>query len=354
MGYGMAPGNTLMGGAAALSGGAPGAPGMGGSVAKSSRVCRHYVRGRCTWGPQCRFTHDPAALAMEASKPDMFGAKPPGAPMGRPMSGGSGSGQDRTGSWLGMQQSQLQNQRHTILLAALQAKFMIRALPNAGAPPDGSQKGQVILTSLPSAPEIIITVLNDGAIGSALERLEADERVREGGLLYLVGESSVFWSMMRLWHVKGSTSSQRWDEALERANTQGTVECMFFRTSAGCLSQRCAFEHVGIPGNQPPQQQQQQPPQQQQQQQPNPNAQRYHPSLAHMQAQQQGGDMSGLLHSQGLLAQQGSPDSPDAASRLNVLLEDDSQQDQQNSAKKSPGQHPSGNTGDMDAIRGIW
>lgn len=277
--------------------------GGGGGGAKSTRICRHFARGRCTWGAQCRFSHDVAALAQMGMDPGMGGKPfdmqqgmhanhqlfaaggmpkqppqqpqsqlhqslrqrmdmppqqaPPAPQQQQPQSqqpsqqapAAGGSGDTGRSAWLGAQQATLQSQRHAILIAALQAKFQIRTVA-AGAGEGGSgQRGQVILTSLTNAPEIVITVYDDAQVTEMLEQLEQDERVREGGLHYLIGESSVFWSMMRLWHVNGSTTSPRWDANLEKAATSGTVECMFYKTTIGCLTQRCNFEHQDGAGN---------------------------------------------------------------------------------------------------------
>lgn len=271
-GLGQHPLNSA--GAAALGGlgsgnNQAGGLGLGGGngASKSARVCRHFVRGRCTWGAQCRFSHDVSAIgslgAGGLDGPGMGslggaggmaglagaapflpgGAKPGGMGYGalhqslRPRDDAA-----TRSAWLGVQQQTLQSQRHAILIAALQAKFQIRTV--GGATTDGVQRGQVILTSLANAPEIVINVFNEQQVAAMLESLESDERVREGGLHYFIGESSVFWSMMRLWHVSGSTTSAKWDAVLEKAAQSGHVECMFEKTAVGCLAQRCAFEHV--------------------------------------------------------------------------------------------------------------
>ena len=320
----------------------PGGNGAGGANTKSNRICRHYARGRCTWGNQCRFSHDasPAELlaaaaaashngsggstggmgqsnnvgglaavlggggaglqigsnmrssdpfkaSNNASMPAFKSVLSPQAVgmLGGGMSSGGGGGArnlyvvpgqgqggqgmlfslDGSGStgggtlmmapgaaaasnapdatWLGAQQSQLQVQRHTILHAALHAKFLIRQVQgDSGA---AGQRGQVVITSLSNCPEIIIQVLNELQVHQALAQLEHDERVRDGGLHYLIGESSVFWSMMRLWHMTGSTTHPKWDQALERAMSHSQVDCMFHRSSAGCLAPRCPFDHGG-------------------------------------------------------------------------------------------------------------
>ena len=141
--------------------------------------------------------------------------------------------------WIGAQQQQLQQQRNAILKAAIDGQFAVR--PVIGA--DGQSRHMIHLTTIPS-PEIAIQLLNEVSLKTQLQLLEQDERVREGGLHYLVGEPSVFWSMIRHFHQTGTTTSTKWDTLIQRARQLGRVDCMFFRSAAGCLSVGCAFDHV--------------------------------------------------------------------------------------------------------------
>jgi hypothetical protein len=50
--------------------------------------------------------------------------------------------------------------------------------------------------------------------------------------------------MIRHFHQTGTTTSSKWDAMIQRARQLGRVECMFFRSAAGCLSIGCAFDHV--------------------------------------------------------------------------------------------------------------
>lgn len=214
------------------------------STGKSTRVCRHFVRGRCTWGAACRFSHE----ADRAGEVDMLGTVP--SPKGvssptfpSPM-GGVGvqslpHGVTSQQAWIGAQQAQLQQQRNAILKAAMDGQFAVR--PIVG--PDGQAHHTIHLTTLPS-PEIAIQLLNDQQLRQQLQQLEMDDRIRESGLHYLIGEPSVFWSMIRQWHQAGTTSSPKWDAMLSRARQTQQVDCMFYRSAAGCLSPNCPFEHT--------------------------------------------------------------------------------------------------------------
>lgn len=207
---------------------------------KSTRVCRHFVRGRCTWGAACRFSHE----ADRAGELDMLGVVPSpkissptfATPIGaQPIPQGMTSQQ----AWIGAQQAQLQQQRNAILRAAMDGQFAVRPLMG----PDGQTHHTIHLTTLPS-PEISIQLLGEQQLRQQLQQLELDDRIRESGLHYLIGEPSVFWSMVRHWHQTGTTSSAKWDAMLSRARQTQQVDCMFYRSAAGCLTPSCPFEHT--------------------------------------------------------------------------------------------------------------
>ena len=48
---------------------------MANAVRRSSRICRHFVRGICTWGASCRFSHDFNDTNAEVS-PQSISAEP--------------------------------------------------------------------------------------------------------------------------------------------------------------------------------------------------------------------------------------------------------------------------------------
>jgi hypothetical protein len=148
--------------------------------------------------------------------------------------------------WIGAQQAQLQQQRHAILKAALDGQFAVRPFVAA----DGANHHTIHLTSLPS-PEIAIQLLTEPQLRTQLALLEKDERVRDGGLHYLIGEPSVFWSMVRHYLQTGSTTSNKWDALIQLARL-GQVDCMFFRSAAGCVNPSCPFDHVPKTFPQPP------------------------------------------------------------------------------------------------------
>lgn len=259
---------------------------------KAARVCRHYARGRCTWGDGCRFSHDMEAApvlfdgASESGDAAQVGAgqsETAGAQAARDervresQSGGNGAtARAAYSAFVGEQQQLLMSQRHAVLDAALQAKFQIRAIPqraprsaDAASEPE---RGQVILTSLANAPDIVVTLLSDDDVAESLRTLtEDDVRLARGGPLFLVGEASVFWGAMRRWHVGGTTGHADWDAQLARmlearedpsagaadaastgkpALPKSAVSCLFERLpssyagSAGCVCrERCPFAH---------------------------------------------------------------------------------------------------------------
>jgi hypothetical protein len=243
-----------------------------------TKVCRHFVRGRCTWGDDCRFSHDLSSAVFEGPESSVFatneadsgtGEAPWNATRFSP-SAVAMQVADEHQRYLGHQQQLLQAQRHAVLEAALQAKFQIRAIANRSQQSaekdstsgDGQtslspgsnghchQRGQVILTSIANAPDIIISILEPEDLRRQLDELANHPRVNAGGLHYLLGEASVFWSMVRLWHVSGTTGDAAWDGELDRAQRDGScaVHCMFHRMLAGCLAPRCPFRHEGPSG----------------------------------------------------------------------------------------------------------
>lgn len=220
------------------------------SGAKSNRVCRHFTRGRCTWGAACRFSHEPEPqLPQQGQQQQQQGSQiTVQAKSGNTGNNGGGNNTPTTPNsphaWIGVQQLQLQQQRNAILKAAMDGQFAVR--PVVGA--DGQSRHMIHLTTIPS-PEIAIQLLGEPNLKAQLQLLEHDDRVREGGLHYLIGEPSVFWSMIRHFHQTGSTTSAKWDALILRARQLGRVECMFYRSAAGCLSIGCNFDHISKAAN---------------------------------------------------------------------------------------------------------
>ncbi|ORC91957.1 uncharacterized protein TM35_000041710 [Trypanosoma theileri] len=182
---------------------------------KSQRVCRHFARGRCTWGSSCRFSHDVERAAVDDVQVNQ--------------------------TFIRIQQQQLQKERHAILKAALDGEFEIK--PYSAT--DGYQRHMVQLR-ISSSPIFIPRLLSEEALQQQLIELEGNEQLRIGGLLFLVGEPAVFWSMMQLYSVRRTTTSAKWDTLLANAK-RGYVECMFFRSIVGCLSVDCPFSHSTTP-----------------------------------------------------------------------------------------------------------
>ncbi|KAJ1558409.1 hypothetical protein HK096_001184 [Nowakowskiella sp. JEL0078] len=101
-------------------------------------------------------------------------------------------------------------------------------------------------TSLPS-PRSVSFLIDAELVGQMLAGLESDARFREGGILYLIGHSNLFWSMMLLWHRSGSTGHSGWDFVLKRIisdpSNPDLIDCMFFCTPFGCLTHSCQYVH---------------------------------------------------------------------------------------------------------------
>lgn len=181
------------------------------SALRSQRVCRHFARGRCTWGASCRFSHDVKRPSL-----DDVQINP---------------------AFIGAQQQQLQKERHAILKAALDGDFEIKPYNVS----EGFQRHIVHLRMSPSIP--LPRLLTEDALKQQLVELEGNEQLRMGGLLFLVGEPVVFWSMMQLYCIRRTTTSSKWDTLLANAK-RGCVECMFFRSAVGCLGNDCPFLHT--------------------------------------------------------------------------------------------------------------
>ena len=176
-------------------------------------ICRHYTRGLCTWGAECRFSH---SLVPETSNytPSMVPMmQTPNITM-------------MPNPYGGQQQSELQRQRYALVMAGATGMFSMQV--------NGDQAVVTVGTTL-----IPFAVLPRSTLQHHLNALVDKQR---GGLNYLVGESSVFWSMVKLLHTEGNTGSPFWDQAFRKA-VAGQVSCMYFPSSTGCLTPNCPFIH---------------------------------------------------------------------------------------------------------------
>ncbi|RNF06327.1 hypothetical protein TcG_10395 [Trypanosoma cruzi] len=182
---------------------------------KSQRVCRHFARGRCTWGSSCRFSHDVERAAADETQISQ--------------------------TFIGLQQLQLQKERHVILKAALDGEFEIKPYSVAE-----EYQRHIVHLRFSSSTIILPRLLTEESLQQQLIELEENEQLRIGGLLFLVGEPAVFWSMMQFYRLRRTTTSSKWDALLENAK-RGYVECMFFRSAVGCLSSDCPFSHTAPP-----------------------------------------------------------------------------------------------------------
>ena len=218
---------------------------FGGQGQKSSRICRHYQRGRCTWGEHCRFLHEGMILPKE-DRPFMGGGGGYHADY-IPNQNGGGYGGGPNGSpndassrnlMLGLNQSRLQAMRHAKLITALKGTYEIQPTETPG---------QVQIISGAGLEPDNCTFLNEREVAQALTKLDEDERFKDGGLLmYVVGEPSVFYSAVRLYLAHGTCGHARLDFALHMAQTYGLVECMFYRSAAGCQAPKCGYEHRSL------------------------------------------------------------------------------------------------------------
>lgn len=206
----------------------------------SRSLCRHFARGRCTWGAACRFSHSGDAVPRSDDANQKTGGGISVTAGGDVKVAGSPTSVMQQAAWIGAQQAHLQHQRHSILRAALEGHFSVR--PAVGVDAVTHTHTIVLSSGLPAA-EIHVTPMNEQQVLQQLTQLELDDRV-QGGLHYLIGEASLFWSMIRLFHLTGTTTSAKWDGMLEKAKKFKVVECMFFRSGAGCLAPNCPFEHV--------------------------------------------------------------------------------------------------------------
>ncbi|KAJ3120240.1 hypothetical protein HK098_004764 [Nowakowskiella sp. JEL0407] len=77
--------------------------------------------------------------------------------------------------------------------------------------------------------------------------LRDDPKYREGGLLYLVGNADVFWTMICVWHKNRTTGVKYWDKTLARIslnpNRRNLIDCMFYCTPYGCHILGCEYLH---------------------------------------------------------------------------------------------------------------
>jgi hypothetical protein len=183
-------------------------------------ICRHYTRGLCTWGAECRFSHvnsgdtmnhNPAFTAHVPSMMPLM--QTPNITM-------------VANPYAAQQQSEHQRQRYGLVMAGATGMFSMQV--------NGEQAVVTVGATL-----IPFAVLSRSTLQHHLNALIDKQR---GGLNYLVGESSVFWSMVKLLHTEGTTGSPFWDQAFRKA-VAGQVSCMYFPSSTGCLTPNCPFIH---------------------------------------------------------------------------------------------------------------
>lgn len=187
---------------------------------KSSRICRHFIRGMCTWGSECRFSH----AASPEMEPVGYQQPPPPAMMSAmPMMHTPSIIISPTAA-AGQQQAEQQRQRYSLVTAGATGMFTMQINGDSAIVTVGALVFQFTLIPQMLLQQHLSTV---------------DPR---GGLNYLAGETSIFWSMMKYLHTEGSTGSPYWDQAVRKA-LNGQVPCMFFQSSTGCLAPGCPYLH---------------------------------------------------------------------------------------------------------------
>ncbi|KAJ1558408.1 hypothetical protein HK096_001183 [Nowakowskiella sp. JEL0078] len=179
---------------------------------------------------------------------------------------------------IGIRQKEIQDDRHEYLRVALSKDYMISPGPSTAIDRvncrtiqfpsrpdlesicefrpyvvrDEVQRMQALThRRTPSSPlaasNPIDSIIAIAEVKTELDRLEKDERYREGGILYLVGHQNLFWTMILVWHRSGTTGHKGWDYVLQRILTDldnlSLCDCMFFCTPYGCHVDDCQYLH---------------------------------------------------------------------------------------------------------------
>ncbi|KAJ1550203.1 hypothetical protein HK096_008196, partial [Nowakowskiella sp. JEL0078] len=179
---------------------------------------------------------------------------------------------------IGIRQNEIQIERHEYLKVALLKDYMISPAPFSAidrfncrtiqfpnrpdlesilefrpyVTKDETQRKNLLThRRTPSSPlaasNPIDSIIAIADVKIELDRLERDERYREGGILYLVGHQNLFWTMIIVWHRSGTTGHKGWDYVLQRIlndiNNPSLCDCMFFCTPYGCHVTDCPYLH---------------------------------------------------------------------------------------------------------------
>ncbi|VDB98894.1 unnamed protein product [Peniophora sp. CBMAI 1063] len=84
---------------------------------------------------------------------------------------------------------------------------------------------------------------------AAVRYFEGNWKTREGGVLYCVGETREFWTMILSYNATfpPTTGWDKFDKLFAKLKTkgfkQGLINCMFFARESGCLDPQCPFRH---------------------------------------------------------------------------------------------------------------
>ncbi|KAI8799450.1 hypothetical protein BJ742DRAFT_134023 [Cladochytrium replicatum] len=86
------------------------------------------------------------------------------------------------------------------------------------------------------------------SVRTGLELINDDRRFTDGGILYMIGNGDLFWTMMIVWHLRRQTGNSKWDEEVAKLmDDNDAVPCMFFQTPFGCHDPSCPFIHHSAP-----------------------------------------------------------------------------------------------------------
>ncbi|KAJ3127966.1 hypothetical protein HK098_005479 [Nowakowskiella sp. JEL0407] len=82
---------------------------------------------------------------------------------------------------------------------------------------------------------------------TVLDEINRDKDYQSGGVLKLVGDKDLFWSLVIRWHLFNKTGIDRFNRIFERISkdplNKSIVDCMYFSTPQGCNIANCKFRH---------------------------------------------------------------------------------------------------------------
>eukprot|EP00759_Apiculatamorpha_spiralis_P058458 PhF_6_TR9213/c3_g1_i1/m.14462 len=188
---------------------------------KSNRVCRHFARGRCTWGNDCRFTHAFVPPTVTQGVPTKMTSQ-----ITQPLQQVSQQqqlGETQQPVWLGLQQQALLEQRSTVLMGALTHRYHYDSARGVVCLPDGIE-------------------VHVGPVEAKRNTKTNDAQC----LLALIGEPADFWRAIVSWSLFGTSGSEKLDVELHRVSQCGVqgATCMFHSAYPNrCVIPNCIMYH---------------------------------------------------------------------------------------------------------------